>query len=252
LKTLKEFQPDYVAACFDVRGPTFRHKEFKEYKAKRKKAPDELYQQIPKIKEILRNFNIAIFEKQGFEADDLIATISEKAPKKQIFPKIETIILSGDMDTLQLVDKKTKVCALGGGIKETIIYNDEKVKERFGISPEQVVDFKALAGDPADNIPGATGIGKKIAVELLKEYKNIENLYQTIEKEQGWDIKPRIREILSKSKELVFLSQKLARANKNVDIDFNLEKCRWQGYNKEKIKEIFQQLNFYTLISRLP
>ncbi len=252
LKAIREFQPDYIAACFDVRGPCFRHKKYKEYKAKRPKAPDELYQQIPRIKEILKNFQVPIFEKQGFEADDLIATISDKAPKQQIYPEIETIVLSGDLDTLQFINKNTKVCTLGKGIKETVIYDEEKVKERFEISPKQVVDFKALAGDPSDNIPGAIGIGKKTAVELLKEYNNIENLYDSIEKGRAWDIRPRIKALLLKNKELVFLSQVLARADKNVDFDFELEKCALKGYDKKKIKEIFQELNFYSLIDRLP
>ena len=252
LKAIKEFQPNYITAAFDFPAPCFRHKRYKGYKAKRPKAPDELYQQIPKIKEILRNFNVPIFEKQGFEADDLIATIAEKAPRKQILPEIETIVLSGDLDTLQFINKNTKVYTLGKGIKETLIYDKKKVEERFGIAPKQIVDFKALAGDPSDNIPGAAGIGKKTAAELLKEYRTIENLYDVIEKGEAWDIKPRIREILARNKDMVFLSQTLARAEKNVPLDFNLEKCRWQGYNKEKIKEIFQQLNFYSLIDRLP
>ena len=251
-KAIKEFQPDYIVATFDALGPTFRHKKFKLYKGKRKKAPDELYAQIPIIKEVLQNFNIQIFEKQGFEADDLIATISEQALKQQVYPKINTYILTGDLDALQLVNDNTKVYTLGKGIKNTIVYDEEKVIERFGVLPKQIVDFKALAGDAADNIPGAEGIGQKTAAELLQEYKDIENLYKAIERGEDWDIKSRIRDILIQNKEQVFFSQFLAREKTDVDIDFNLEKCAWKDYNKEKVKKIFEQLNFYTLIARLP
>ena len=251
-KAIKEFQPDYIVATFDALGPTFRHKKLKLYKVKTKKAPDELYAQIPIIKEVLQNFNIQIFEKQGFEADDLIATISEQALKQQVYPKINTYILTGDLDALQLVNDNTKVYTLGKGIKNTIVYDEEKVIERFGVLPKQIVDFKALAGDAADNIPGAEGIGQKTAAELLQEYKDIENLYKAIERGEDWDIKSRIRDILIQNKEQVFFSQFLAREKTDVDIDFNLEKCAWKDYNKEKVKKIFEQLNFYTLIARLP
>jgi DNA polymerase-1 len=121
LKVIKEFQPNYIAATFDSAAPTFRHKRFKEYKAKRPPAPEELYQQIPKVKEILTAFRVPIFEKEGFEADDIIGTIAKKAPKKQVIPEIETIILSGDLDTLQLVNPKTKVYSLRKGVKDTIL-----------------------------------------------------------------------------------------------------------------------------------
>ena len=120
-KAIKDFQPDFIAATFDFPGPTFRHKKYKEYKAKRPPAPEELYQQIPKVKEVLKSFNVPIFEKEGFEADDLIGTISKLAPKKQVLPDIETIILSGDLDTLQLINPKTKVYSLRRGVKDIIL-----------------------------------------------------------------------------------------------------------------------------------
>jgi len=131
LKVLREFNPDYVAAAFDVAGPTFRDEEYKEYKAKRVKAPDELYAQIPKIKEVLNAFNISIYEKQGFEADDVIGTISTLIQRKQAYPKVETIIVSGDLDTLQLVNKYTKVYTMRKGLGDTIIYDEDAIKKRF-------------------------------------------------------------------------------------------------------------------------
>ncbi len=250
-RVLKEVKPEYVVATFDFPAPTFRSQEFKEYKAKRVKAPDELYNQIPIVKEILEAFEVPIFEKQGFEADDLIATIVKIAQRKQVLPKLEIYILTGDLDALQLVNESVKVYALGKGIKETIIYDQKKVREKFGISPRQVVDFKALAGDPSDNIPGATGIGKKTAVELLQEYGSVEKLYQTIEKGEAWDLKAKTKKLLTDYKEQVELSFNLARARDDASIDFGLEKCSWKGYNKEKARAIIEKYEFYTLLSRL-
>ena len=185
-KAIKEFQPDFIAAAFDFPGPTFRHKKFKEYKAKRPPAPEELYQQIPKVKEILEAFNVPIFEKESFEADDIIGTISQLASKKQVFPEIETIILSGDLDALQLVDSQTKAYTLRKGVKDVVLYDEKLVKEKFqGLTPEQLLDFKALRGDPSDNIPGVTGIGEKTAIGLLLKFGSLENLYKEIKAVPG-------------------------------------------------------------------
>jgi len=248
LKVIREFQPDYIAATFDFPAPTFRHKKYKEYKAKRPPAPEELYLQIPKVKEILKGFSVPIFEKEGFEADDIIGTISHLAPKKQILPGIETIILSGDLDALQLVDSHTKVYALRKGVKDTILYDENLVKEKYqGLTPEQILDFKALKGDPSDNIPGVTGIGEKTAIELIKEFGSLENLYQNLAK-----LKPKLKESLLFQKEQAFLSKELAEIKTNVPIDFNLKKCQWREYDKEKITKILSNLEFYSLIKRLP
>jgi len=246
-KAIKEFQPDFIAAVFDYPAPTFRHKKYKEYKAKRPPAPEELYQQIPKVKEILKGFNVPIFEKEGFEADDIIGTISHLAPKKQVIPEIETIILSGDLDTLQLVDKKTKIYLLRKGVKDTILYDEEKVKEKYlGLSSEQIVDLKALKGDPSDNIPGVSGIGEKTALKLIKEFGNLENLYQNLD-----FLQPKLKEILFNQKEQAFFSKMLAQVRTDVPLDFNLRKCRWGKYDREKITQIFKSLEFHSLIERL-
>jgi DNA polymerase-1 len=255
LKTIREFQPDFIVAAFDFPGLTFRHKKYKEYKAKRPPAPKELYQQIPKVKEILSFFNVQIFEKEGYEADDIIGTISRLAPKKQALPEIETIILSGDSDIFQLINLRTKVYALRKGVKDVVLYDKEAVKEKYQwLTPEQLSDFKALKGDPSDNIPGVTGVGEKSALELLNQFKTIENLYKEIEEksEKAKTIKPKLRETLLKYKEQSFLSKSLAQIKKDVPIDFNLEKCRWEEYDKEKIAQLFKNLEFYSLIGRLP
>ncbi|XOB42063.1 MAG: 5'-3' exonuclease [Candidatus Nealsonbacteria bacterium] len=254
LKALKEFQPDFIAACFDLPGPTFRHKKFKEYKAKRPPTPEELYQQIPKVKEILRGFNVPIFEKEGFEADDIIGTISKLAPKKQIIPEIETLILSGDLDILQLVDKNTKVYTFKKGLKDTIIYDEKAVKERYSLSPSQLIDFRALKGDSSDNIPGVIGIGEKTAIQLIKLFGSLENLYREIKEETGRakEIKPAIKERLIKYKEQAFFSKMLSEIRKDAPIDFNLKKCQWKGYIKEKLVQILRNFEFYSLLEKLP
>jgi DNA polymerase-1 len=250
-KAIKDLKPDFIAACFDTPGITFRHKEFREYKAKRPKVPEELSQQMPKLKKILKEFEIPFFEKEGFEADDLIATISKKAPQEQTYPPLETYILSGDLDTLQLVTEKTKVYTFSRGLKEPVIYDKEKILARFGISPSQMIDFKALAGDPSDNISGVPGIGKKTAGELLKKFGSLKNLYQKIEKGKI-DIKPRLKEILLESKEEAFLSQSLVRAKRDVSIDFNIKNCQFGNFNPKKVEKVFKKFDFYSLLNRLP
>ena len=255
LKAIRELQPDFIAACFDFPAPTFRHKKFKEYKAKRPPAPEELYQQIPKVKEILKAFDVPIFEKEGFEADDIIGTIAKKAPRKQIMPKIETIILSGDLDTLQLVSPQTKVYSLRKGVKDIVLYDENLVREKFqGLKPEQLLDFKALRGDPSDNIPGVTGIGEKIAVGLLSEFGSLESLYKEIEgkSEKAKHLRPKLKETLLEYKDQAFFSKKLAQLEKNMPIDFNLKKCQWGRYNKKKVTQILKNLEFYSLIGKLP
>ncbi len=254
LKAIKEFEPDYIAACFDFPAPTFRHKKFKEYKAKRPKAPDELYEQFPKVKQVLKAFDVKILEKQGFEADDIIGTISKKFPKKQILPEVEIIILSGDLDTLQLVDKYTKVYLLKKGVKNTVLYNEELVKERYsGLSFDQLIDLRALRGDQSDNIPGVTGIGEKTAIILLKEFGTLENIYEQIEK-KGEDlkiVKPRIQKLLIEQKEQAFFSQELATIYKNVPIEVSPKVYKWDKYDKSKVIKILEEFGFNSLIKRL-
>jgi len=254
LKALREFQPDFFVATFDFPAPTFRHREFKEYKATRPKAPDELYNQIPKIKEILKTFNVPIFEKEGFEADDLIGTIANLAPRKQIVPEIETIILSGDLDNLQLINPHTKVYVLKKGVKETILYDEKMVKERYGLEPLQLIDFRALKGDPSDNIPGVSGIGEKTAIKLLQEFGSLENLYQELKgkTEKTKKLKIDLRDKLLQHEEQAFLSKNLAKINQNVEIDFNLKECDWKNYDREKVTKILQDFEFNSLIERLP
>lgn len=244
LSVWEKFKPDYIAATFDLAGPTFRHKQYEDYKATRKKAPDEFYTQIPMAKELLKAFNIPIYEKQGYEADDMIGTI---AKDPQMDGQLEKIIVTGDLDTLQLVDDNVRVFTLRRGISDTILYDSEKVKERYGLLPEQMVEYKALRGDQSDNIPGVKGIGEKTAIELLKQYKNIDKLYQNIDSIESKSVKRKLEE----GKESAYLSRQLATIDINTPIDFDLEKCRSHDYDKKEVLEFLQRMEFYSLAKRL-
>ncbi|MBF8280697.1 MAG: polA, partial [Candidatus Magasanikbacteria bacterium] len=181
LKILKEFRPDYLACTFDLAGPTFRHEAYAEYKAKRVKAPQELYDQIPLVHEVVSAFGIPIYEKQGFEADDVIGTIAREFGGKKISGgAVEVLIFTGDQDTLQLVRPGVKVYALKKGISEGEVMDDRAIKKKFGLKTEQLIDYKILRGDPSDNIPGVPGIGEKTAVELLQKFESVEELYSAL------------------------------------------------------------------------
>src|SRR3989344_3337377 len=238
----------YIVACFDTPKPTFRHDQFKEYKAHRVKTPDGIVSQIPVTKEVLESFSIPIFEKPGFEADDVIATIAKKVSGGN---EIEVFILSGDLDNLQLVDEKIKVYTLGKGIKDSVIYDEQKVMERFGVKPEQMNDFKALTGDASDNIPGVSGIGKTTAADLIQRFGNLKNLYDELATDTAV-LKPKIKEALKNNKENAFLSLELVQTKKDVELDFNLELCRFGNFDQQKVKNIFYELGFTSLVERLP
>lgn len=246
LKVIKDLKPDYLAATFDLAAPTFRHTDYAEYKATRVKQADELYEQFPLIKDVVRAFNIPIYEIEGFEADDVIATLVRRPEVEQI----KSIIVTGDMDTLQLVDENTEVFTMRKGIADTITYNIAGVKEKYdGLLPNQMVDYKGLCGDASDNIPGVKGIGAKGAIALLKEFGTLENVFKNLNSEK---IPKRYQALLAAGRESAFMSKKLAQLVSDVPIDFNLEQCRYTGFNREKVSELFQDLEFKSLISKLP
>jgi len=255
LKAIKEFNPDYIVAVFDVPVPTFRHDKYIRYKAKRPKAPEELYKQIPKVKELLKDFNIPVFEKPGYEADDLVGTISQEYVKKQALPEPEVVILSGDTDVLQLVDKNIKAYILRKGVKDTVLYDEEMIKQKYdGLVPGQLEDYKALRGDPTDNIPGATGIGEKTALELIKGFHDLENLYKELEEnsEKAKKVKEKVKEILLSQKEQIYLSKFLVQIKRDVPIEFVLKQSNWREYDRANVTEVLKGYEFFSLISRLP
>jgi len=247
-KAITDLKADYVVACFDTKMPTFRHEMFKDYKAQRPVTPSGIISQIPITKEVLATFKIPVFAKEGVEADDLIATICAKQPKE--YPDTEIFIVSGDLDNTQLIDEGIKVYTLGKGIKDTVIYDINKVRERFGVEPKQMVDFKALTGDPSDNIPGVAGIGKKTAAEIIQKYGSIKNLYEELSTDTAV-LKPKVKEMLKLNKESALMSRELAQMKNDVDIDFKIEDCKFGNFDKNQVENIFKKLDFNSLIARL-
>lgn len=249
LKAMREFKPDYIAVAFDRKAPTFRHDEYEQYKAKRVKAPQEFYDQIPLAHQVLDALRIPVFEMDKYEADDIIGTMAAENEKKDV----ENIIVTGDMDTLQLIDGHTKVYTLRRGLSDTVTYDESLVKQRYGLVPAQMIDFKAIAGDPSDNIPGVKGIGEKGAIDLLKEHNTLEGIYEAIDKKgDKVKIKPRHLKLLKEQKKEAFMSKKLATIVKNAPVKFKLEDCQVRPYDRDKVFPLFQELEFKSLLGRLP
>jgi len=247
LKALNEFKPEYVVLTLDMAGPTFRHESYSEYKATRTKAPDELYEQIPLVKEIARSFSIPIYELSGYEADDLIGTICKQTADNK---NLQKIIITGDMDTLQLVDSQTSVYSMSRGLSDSILYKEEEVKNRYNLRPDQIIDYKALRGDPSDNIPGVRGIGEKTASELIGEYENLDGVYRAASK-VGHNIKPRIASLLLEHRDNAYLSQQLATINCQAPLKFSLDDAYFNSFSLEPVINIFQKLEFRSLLIKV-
>jgi len=245
LSVISKFQPDYILATFDLAGPTFRQEEYKEYKATRTKAPDELYAQIERVKEVVRAMGIPIYEKAGFEADDVIGTMIRKSENE--YSDIENIIVTGDLDTVQLVSEKTQVYTMRRGLTDSVMYDEAKVFERYGLKPDQIIDYKGLRGDPSDNILGVKGIGEKTASTLLQKYGTIEGVYENLS-----EIKGAIREKLERDKMQAIQSKSLATIRTNVPVELNLEEAKTHEFDRTKLVRLFQELTFYSLIKRIP
>src|SRR3989344_1371320 len=251
LKAIKDLKPTHIACTFDLAGPTFRHEQYKEYKATRVKADQELYDQIPRVKEVVKALNIPIFEREGFEADDLLGSLSIQIHKMD--PEAEVIIATGDLDTLQLVNHKIKVYTLRKGITDTAIYDAKAVRERYGFLPEQMIDYKALRGDPSDNIPGVKGIGEKTASDLIKEFKSLDGLYKAIALgKTGEKIKPRILELLKAQEKEARMSYELSKIVVDLKIDPKIPAYSFGKDDAQKIVGLFQKLEFRSLLNKLP
>lgn len=246
-KLMEEINPEYMVVAFDLKAPTARHKLYEGYKANRKGMPEELAEQMPIIKEILRAMNIDIVEKEGYEADDVLGTLSRYGEAQGL----EVTILSGDRDTFQLAtDKVTiRIPRTKGGKTETDLFDREKIKETYGLEPKQLIDVKGLQGDTSDNIPGVPGVGEKTALSLIQKFGSIENLYEKVEKEEA-GLKGKQKEKIENNKDLAFLSKTLGTINLEVPIEDNLEDFKVEEWNKEKVLEIFKELNFNRYIER--
>ena len=246
-KLLDDIQPQYMAVAFDLKAPTARHKMYEGYKANRHGMPDELAEQMPIIKEVLRAMNIDIIEMEGYEADDILGTLSCYGDAKNL----DVTILSGDRDTFQLAtDKVTiRIPHTKGGKTETDEYNREKIIEKYGLEPKQLIEVKGLQGDASDNIPGVPGVGEKTALKLVQKYGSIENLYKKIEEGQD-DLKGKQREKIVENKELAELSRTLGTINTKVPIKDDLTDLKVEEWDKEKVLELFKNLNFNRYIDR--
>jgi len=254
LKIIKDLKPDYLIACYDLPKPTHRHEAYKEYKAGRTKAEPELISQLKRSRDIFEAFSIPIYDKEGFEADDIIGTAVEKLKDDK---NTDIIIASGDMDTLQLVkDKKVQVYTLKKGINDTIIYDEKAVRDRFGFDPELLVDYKGLRGDPSDNIIGIKGIGEKTATLLIQKFGTIENIYKALKKDKESfkkaGFKDRIIGLLEEGEEEANFSKILGTIRRDAPIEFVLPAKNWsESVDSEKIERLWNELDFRTLGARL-
>ena len=246
-KELEDLQPDYIAVAFDLKAPTHRHKMYDGYKATRHGMPDELAQQMPIIKEILKDMNITIIEQEGYEADDVIGTISKQAEKAGHL----VTILSGDRDNFQLASKKItiRIPRTKMGKTETEDYDEAKIEEEYGIKPVQLIEVKGLMGDTSDNIPGVPGVGEKTALKLIKEYKNIDKLYKKIENNEA-DVKGALKDKLINNKELAMLSRTLGTILIEAPLNVNIEDLKTKEWNKEAVTNKFKELKFNRFIER--
>ena len=250
IKLIKDVKPDYIVACYDLPEPTMRHEVYEGYKAGRKKTDDALIKQLERSKDVFKAFDIPMYSSPGFEADDMLGTIVETLKNNK---EVDVVIASGDMDTMQLIrGDAVKVYTLKKGIKDTIVYNEEAVKERFGFGPELLPDFKGLRGDPSDNIIGIAGIGEKTAQELIVNFGTIEDIYKKLKKDENVllkaGIKKRIVELLKAGEEEALFSKMLATIRRDAPIHFALPEKVWKEFiDMKKVQDLFVEFEFRML-----
>lgn len=247
LKLIKEQEPDYICAAFDVKAPTFRHKQYEGYKAQRKPMPEGLAAQMPLAKDVLRAMGVTILEKEGYEADDIIGTVARLCEESEI----SCFIATGDKDDLQLASDKTKVIltVTKSGYNETIIYDDKAVKEKYHVTPTEFIDVKALMGDPSDNIPGVKGVGEKTAMSLIEKHHSIEYIYENID---DIGLKGAMLQKMKDGRKMAFMSKELATINRNTPIEFNAEECVFDGFeNNGELYEILKRLELNSIVKKL-
>lgn len=243
-KVMEQEKPTHIAVAFDRRAPTFRHEQYDGYKAKRTGMPDEMASQLPVLKEVLTAMNIRIFEMDGYEADDILGTLANIAHQKGM----EVVLVTGDRDVLQLVKPDVKVIITKRGITDVEVYDEQAITERYGIKPEQLIDVKGLMGDASDNIPGVPGIGEKTALRLIKQFGSLECVLEHIDEVSG----DKLKKLLTEYREQAIMSKQLGSIQCCVPIDDDLDKCRCKGPDAVKLKEIYQRLDFKSLLSKIP
>jgi len=241
LRVIADLKPTHIAVAFDTPEPTFRNKLFKDYQIQRPKVDEEFIPQIDLVKKLVREMGIPTFEKVGFEADDVIGTLAKKADVDEV------VIVTGDRDILQLVDDKIGVYMPVKGLSQSKLYGEKEVEEKFGIKVTQIIDYKALVGDPADNYPGVSGIGPKTAASLLSRFKTLEQLYEQVHKVES----VKVRKALNENKESAEMAKKLATIVTNIPIEIDLDKCQLKNFDRPNVHHLFEELEFRSLIPRL-
>jgi len=251
LRVIKDLEPQYLAVAFDMKGPTFRHLEYKKYKEKRPEMEADLVAQLPLVKELLEDFEIPVYEVQGFEGEDVVASLKSQTclPARQVSKlktDVETVIVTGDRDALQLVDEKTKVYAPLKGLSNPVVYDADEVWKQYGLRPSQIVDYKALRGDPSDNIPGVPGVGEKTAVELLQKFGTLAGVFNHLN-----ELPEKQRKLLEGQREPAELSKKLATITTQAPVELDWEKCQVRDFRSERARAALEKLQFRSLIKEL-
>src|SRR5512140_1459635 len=245
LRSIQDAKPDRWAVAFDLPKPTFRHDRYAEYKATRTRMPDDMRNQIPKVREVVAALGFPVYEREGFEADDVIATLTGQAERAGL----DVTILTGDLDMLQLVTERTKLMvSLRGGVANTVTYDLAKIDERWGLRPDQMLDYKALKGDPTDNIPGIPGVGEKTASKLIATWGTLDALYEHLDEVTPEKLLP----LLGDHRETVLESRELMRLVRDVDVVLDPERGLVGQYDREAVVRLFREYEFRTLIDRLP
>jgi DNA polymerase-1 len=245
LRGIQDLQPDYLAVSFDLPGPTFRHEQYADYKATRVKMPDDLRDQFPKVREVVKALRIPVYEMPGYEADDVIGTITRQLDPRE---DLETTIVTVDLDMLQLVTPRVRLMTTRSGVENTIIYDVARIDERFGLRPDQMIDYKALKGDPTDNIPGVPGVGEKTAAKLIREFGNLDSLLSRLD-----DVTPeKLRDKLRDNREQILMGRELSTIVRDLPVEIDLEAARLADYDRDTVVRLFREYEFRTLIERLP
>lgn len=242
LLALREIKPDYVAVAWDAPGKTFRHEQYKEYKGTRKEADQELYAQLPVTKDVIEAFNIPLLEQPGFEADDIIGSLAKQHEKH-----VDVVIVTGDMDELQLVSEHTTVYTMRKGFTDTVEYDASAVKAKYGVTPEEFIVFKALKGDTSDNIPGVSGVGDKTATDLVSKYHSLDNIYKNLD-----ELSPAVAKKMTAGKDSAYLSEDLATIKTDMKLKFDLKDAVIHEYDRKKVYDLFHKLGFKSLLAKLP
>ena len=245
LRGLQDLQPDYLAVSFDLPGPTFRHEQYAEYKATRTRMPDDLRDQFPKVREVVKALRIPVYEMQGYEADDVIGTITRQLDSRD---DLETTIVTVDLDMLQLVTPRVRLMTTRSGVENTVMYDVARIDERFGLRPDQMIDYKALKGDPTDNIPGVPGVGEKTAAKLIREFGNLDSLLDRLDEVTPAKLGDKLRE----HRDQILMGRDLSTIVRDLPVEIDLEAARLGDYDRDTVVRLFREYEFRTLIERLP